>query len=137
MALSAGVRTPVLPRVVVIVDDDDSIATTIEIALHSLERVAVVVFPNSIEAFSFFAHEPPTVSALITDLHMPRMSGFELIEEVRKHPVYRELPIVVISADSRPETAARVHGMDVEAYFTKPCSPVEIRRVIENLLGEG
>jgi CheY-like chemotaxis protein len=48
--------------------------------------------------------------------------------------VHRRIPIVVVSGDSNPESPARSLRRGADAYFTKPFSPSEVRRKIEELI---
>ena len=121
-------------RTVLLVEDDSSVAEMIEIALESFEDISLTVLPNGIEALNFLAQHFTGVAALITDLHMPVMSGFELIEHIRAHEIYDFLPIVVVSSDTNPETAARLNRFGISAYFAKPFSPLKVRRKLELLV---
>jgi CheY-like chemotaxis protein len=122
------------PLTVLLVEDDSSVSTMIEIALLQIEGIAVVVVSNGLEALNFFAREPTGVGALITDLHMPYMNGFDLIETIRAHERYRHLPILVVSGDSDPHTPVRLSSLEINGYFAKPCSPLEIRQKLQMLL---
>ncbi len=74
------------------------------------------------------------IGALVTDLNMPRMDGFELIERVRAQVRYARLPIIVVSGDADPRTPDRLARLGVDAFFSKPYSPAEVRRKLEQLL---
>lgn len=74
------------------------------------------------------------VCAIITDLHLPRMSGFELIRRVRELPGYAGVPILVISGDSDPGTPDRIRSLGANAFFSKPYSPAAVRKKLEMLL---
>jgi DNA-binding response OmpR family regulator len=74
------------------------------------------------------------VCAIVTDLQLPSMSGFDLIEAVRSRANTRSLPLLVVSADTDPRTPARLTRMGVDAYFPKPYSPAEIRSKLEQLI---
>jgi CheY-like chemotaxis protein len=119
---------------VLLVEDDNAVAEMIEIALQPLEEVAVVVLSNGAEALNFLIQRAECVAAVITDLHMPVMNGFELIEKVRAHETYRLLPILVITGDVNPETPSRLEQLSITACFPKPFSPLQIRRRLEFLL---
>jgi PleD family two-component response regulator len=74
------------------------------------------------------------VSALITDLHLPRMDGFELIARVRSEPRHSRLPILVISGDSDSKTPERALRLGANAFFAKPYSPAAVRLKLEQLM---
>ena len=74
------------------------------------------------------------ICALVTDLHLPLMDGFELIERLRSDSRTARLPIIVISGDSDPRTPERLYRLGANAYFGKPYSPVQVRQKVEQLL---
>ena len=74
------------------------------------------------------------VAAVITDLNMPRMDGYELIRRLRGDHLLSATPVLVISADTDPSTPGRVAQLGVSAYFAKPFSPAEVRRKLEQIL---
>jgi CheY-like chemotaxis protein len=65
---------------------------------------------------------------------MPTMDGFELIRQVRQDGRMAALPIIVVSADTDPETPDRIAHLNVDAFFAKPFSPAQVRRKLEQLL---
>ncbi len=121
-------------RTVLIVEDAESCATTLEIALLAIPHVNVRVAPTARQALEMLAAEGGGICALVTDLHLPSMDGFELIERVRSDSRTARLPIVVISGDSDPQTPGRLYRLGANAYFGKPYSPAQVRQKVEQLL---
>jgi CheY-like chemotaxis protein len=119
-------------RKVVIVEDTDICAATLEIAFLSIPDVTVVAVSSARQALEILYNGP--VSALVTDLHMPRMDGFELIRQVRADSRFSRLPVIVVSGDTDPRTPERVSRLGVNAFFSKPYSPAEVRVKLEHLL---
>jgi len=123
-----------MARTVLIVEDSDTSADTLEIALLSLPGVSVEHVRSGRNAWLLLQKE--RVSAIITDLHMPHMDGFELIERVRASAPVIYVPIIVVSGDSDPDTPDRVRRLGADAYFAKPYSPAAVRETLERLLHE-
>ena len=123
-----------MERTVLIVEDSDTTADTLEIALLALPDVSVAHAPSGRKAWQLIQDE--RYSAIITDLHMPHMDGFELIERVRAAARLAYVPIIVVSGDSDPETPERVRRLGADAYFAKPYSPAAVRDTLERLLHE-
>jgi CheY-like chemotaxis protein len=121
-------------RTVLIVEDAESCATTLEIALLAIPHIHIRVAPTARQALELLASAGGKISALVTDLNMPAMDGFELIERVRADSRTARLPIVVISGDSDPRTPARLYRLGADAYFGKPYSPAQVRQKVEQLL---
>ncbi len=120
-------------RSVLIVEDTGPCATTLEIALGQISGLAVHVVADAPEARRWLRSNQ-SVSLIVTDLNLPDGHGFELIEWLRADPLYRRVPIVVVSGDSRVDAAESSLRRGANAFFTKPFSPAEIRRKIEELL---
>ena len=72
--------------------------------------------------------------AIVTDLNMPRMDGFELIRRIREDDKLAATPIIVVSADTDPATPQRIAQLGVNAFFAKPFSPAQVRRKLEQIL---
>lgn len=121
-------------RTVLIVEDAESCATTLEIALLAIPHIHIRVAPTARQALELLASAGGKICALVTDLNMPAMDGFELIERVRADSRTARLPIVVISGDSDPQTPARLYRLGADAYFGKPYSPAQVRQKVEQLL---
>jgi two-component system chemotaxis response regulator CheY len=121
-------------RPVLIVEDSENSAAMLEIALSAIPEVTVVMVPSALEAWRILSADGPSIRAIVTDLNMPRMDGFELIRRVRADGRLAGTPIMVISADTDPSTPRRIAQLGVSAYFAKPFSPAEVRRKLEQIL---
>ena len=121
-------------RNVLIVEDSDNSAATMEMALLGIPGLSILRAPSGLEALRILQQPGSEVQAIITDLNMPRMDGFELIRQVREDGRMQAVPIIVVSADTDPSTPERVAQMKVDAFFAKPFSPAQVRRKLEQLL---
>jgi CheY-like chemotaxis protein len=106
----------------------------LEIALSDIPAVTVVLASSALVAWRILERPGPPIRAIVTDLNMPRMDGFELIRRVRADGRLAATPIMVVSADTDPATPRRIAQLGVEAFFTKPFSPAEVRRKLEQIL---
>jgi DNA-binding NtrC family response regulator len=120
-----------MARNVLIVEDAEICRDTLELALMKAPDLQVRSVNTAEEALRWL--DANEVSALVTDLRLPEMDGFELIEVVRAR--LGSLPIVVISGDSDPRIPAHVVGLGANAYFAKPYSPAAVVTKIEELIG--
>jgi CheY-like chemotaxis protein len=122
-----------MARTVLIVEDADAFAATLEIALGTIPDVEVRISASAREALGLLGTDGG-IAALVTDLQLPYMDGFELIERVRAQPCYASLPIIVVSGDTDPRTPERLRRLGANAHFLKPYSPAEVRRTLQRLL---
>ena len=120
-----------MPRTLLVVEDTDIGRDALELALARVPGVVLQIVKTAEEALALLGE---STCALVTDLNLPRMDGFALIEIVRSHPARKALPIVVISGNSDPDTPSRVAALGVNAYFPKPFSPAEVCSRLEQLI---
>jgi CheY-like chemotaxis protein len=89
---------------------------------------------NGRDARRFLEAGGVELTAMVTDLNLPHVDGFELIEMVRSDSRYAGLPIVVLSGNSSPDTPERVRLLGANAFFAKPYSPAKVLETLEALI---
>ncbi|MBZ5602810.1 MAG: response regulator [Acidobacteriia bacterium] len=122
-----------MQRTVLIVEDAETCASTLEIIFSALD-VDVVTATSGEQAWRLLQDGRHELAAIVTDLQMRGMDGFELIERVRAHPAHRATPIMVITGTSDPQAEARAGKLGANAFFTKPYSPGVVREKMEQFL---
>ena len=121
-------------RFVLIVEDSETCAAALEIAFAAIPGLAVRLASSATEALRILRAGDSPIRAVVTDLNMPLVDGFELIRRIRLDGRHSGLPIIVISGDTDPQTPERVARMGVRAFFSKPYSPAEVRQKLEQIL---
>ena len=119
-------------KAILVVDDAEDCIATLELALQTLPGIVIRAQTSAEAALAFLEHD--TVSAVITDINLPEMTGLELVARIRQDPRFRTLPILVVSADPDPSTPARALDLGANAYFAKPYSPSAMRKKLEELI---
>ena len=102
---------------VLIVEDAAPLNRMIQFLLNSKGYVTDCAY-NGIEALE--ALEKAAADAIILDLMMPEMDGFELYETLKKNNQYKETPIIVLSALDADNNRNRVKLMGAADYIEKP-----------------
>ena len=123
-----------MERTVLIVEDTDYCLDALEVALDRMPGVGIHMVRTAEEALLCLGNRDGEICAVITDLQLPQMDGFELIQAVRSYPGRGALPILVISGDTDPETPSRLQALGANAYFPKPFSPLAVRTRLEQLI---
>jgi DNA-binding response OmpR family regulator len=121
-----------MPFVLIVEDTDDT--APLEIALASIDGLGVKVLTNGRRALELLQTGNLDLAAVITDLHLPFVDGFDLVAAIRAQDRYRTLPIIVVSGDTDPDVRKRVRNLGADAFFSKPYSPAEIRHTLKGLL---
>jgi len=73
-------------------------------------------------------------AAIVMDLSLPIMDGWQATREIRENPATREVRIVAISAHSLPTHVARAKESGADAFLAKPCLPDELIDTLRRLL---
>lgn len=113
------------------VDDVPSILTVISTIFS--DEFEVIKKTNGKEALEWMysGHLPEII---ITDLQMPGMSGFELIEEIKKSSLYKRVPIIVLSGQSNSSERVKCLKLGASDYLAKPFNPEELKLRATNIL---
>ena len=125
-------RAPVGPTQVLVVEDDASQRERIRSWLEPQQWLLTEAENGSV-ALTRLAESVPNV--ILLDLMMPEMDGFQLVAEMQKHPVWRRIPVIVITArDLTMEDRARLNS-GIELVMRKelfsPANLIErVRQVV-------
>lgn len=72
---------------------------------------------------------------VLTDINMPRMDGFGVIEGVRADPKYGNLPVLVLTTESGEDLKARARSAGATGWIVKPFDDQRLVSVINRVLG--
>lgn len=119
-------------RRVLIVDDDPAVRALLETTLP-VEEYEIAQAGDGQEALDLARERTP--SLVLLDWRMPRLSGAEVLAELKR--TLPAVPVIVLTAEiqSRHRDEARRLGADL--FLTKPFSPLELLEAIERLLPDG
>jgi CheY-like chemotaxis protein len=103
----------------VVVADDHADTRDLYAEVLALMHFEVASAANGADALAICRAEPPHV--VIADLRMPKVNGYELLDELRRDERTRGIPVIATSASLGEEARALAHGF--EAFCAKPCDP--------------
>ena len=73
----------------------------------------------------------PFPRVLITELKMPRCSGFDLLEWLQRHPECKVIPVMVLTDSTAKEDIKRAYQLGANAYFQKPKGLAETVEIVK------
>jgi len=116
------------------VDDD---AALVRLAVRKLTREGYVVtgLEDPEEALALIRTDPFAFDAVVSDLSMPRMPGFELGRQILQ--LRPSMPIVITSGFVRPEDEERAREIGVRAFILKPQTIDELGNTLNEIFGVG
>lgn len=113
---------------VMVVDDERMIRNLLTMSLRRM-GYEVITAENGLIALEKFAEHD--LSLIILDVMMPEMDGFSVCSEIRKES---EIPIIILTALSRPEDTVLGLELGADNYITKPFTFKEVEARIRALL---
>ena len=120
---------------ILVVEDSTSmrayLTTLIEAGTESYE-LEVVEAASGFEALKTLPHHK--FDAILTDINMPDINGLELVSFLKNHPVYRAIPIMVISTEGTEEDRKRAAALGAEEYLVKPFQSGELVDKLRRIL---
>ena len=119
--------------IIALVDDENSIRTSVSLALES-EGFKVDVFQNGLEALE--ALETNSYDLGLFDIKMPKMDGNELLSKVRssKNQTLKEMPIIFLTSKDQEQDEIIGLRMGAADYITKPFSQKLLNERIKTVL---
>jgi diguanylate cyclase (GGDEF)-like protein/PAS domain S-box-containing protein len=105
---------------VLVTDDDPAIAGLLERFLR-LDGHHVVIARDGAQALKAARLETPDL--ILLDLHMPVLDGMQVLRRLKAQPTTRDIPVVIISAETDVEPIASALDFGAEDYLTKPFNP--------------
>lgn len=118
------------PVTILIVDDSPTIRGVLRVYLSKL-KVEIVEAVDGMEALEKLRSQP--IGLVFSDVQMPRMDGFGLLEAVRRE--FGGLPFVMITMEHDQDLRARALSGGVSALLNKPARAAELISLASSLLG--
>jgi DNA-binding response OmpR family regulator len=78
--------------------------------------------------------EVQDIELIVSDVMMPEMDGYTLLEKIKAHADWQQLPVIMLTARSAEEDKLQALRMGVDDYLLKPFSPDELKARMENLI---
>ncbi len=92
----------------------------------------IVEASTGFEALKTLPHHK--FDAILTDINMPDINGLELVSFLKNHPIYKAIPIMVISTERSDEDRKRAEALGAEEYLVKPFEAGDLVGKLRRLL---
>ncbi len=121
-------------RVVHYVEDNETNVEVMRGILAQRPQVEMQVSTTGLDGLAAIRARPPDL--ILLDMHLPDISGMELLRHFKHDPHTAGIPIVVVSADALAEQIDAAFAAGCTHYLTKPVSVSELLGVLDNLLDQ-
>jgi len=109
--------------------EDDIFLVKVYKTVFEKEQIEVWIAANGNEALKFLEKEPP--DAVLLDLMLPGISGFDVLAEIRKNEKWKKVPVIILSNLGQPQDMERGKALGANEYIVK--SNVKINEVVETV----
>jgi CheY-like chemotaxis protein len=121
-------------RTVLIIDDSTSILFYLGMLLRRLEY-NVVTAQNAEDAMQIMEQFVPSI--VLTDIFLAAMSGIDLMKRINDTPLWKTIPIVVMTNENDSEIKDACMRLGCVAYLSKPVEPDVLYRTLQSVSDEG
>jgi two-component system chemotaxis response regulator CheY len=117
---------------ILVVEDSASMRSYLTTIIEGDANLEIVEASTGFEALKTLPHHK--FDAIVTDINMPDINGLELVSFLKNHPVYRVIPILIISTESADADRQRAAALGAEEYVCKPFEASELMAKLRRLL---
>ncbi len=121
-------------RTVLMIEDHDDTACLVRFILER-NGYAVRHAPDGKNAKRLTeSSEPPDL--VLLDISLPSLSGFEVLRTIRSTPAWKQIPVVMLTANGRPESMAEATTQGATEYLKKPFTPEHLLRTVASFMSK-
>ena len=132
-AVTAKKPVPGARLSVLIVEDDADMANLV-VRLLGSEGFDVDIAADR-EAILARLRRPPVPDAIILDIMLPDVNGFDVLQRVKTHPVLKSVPVIMLTADARRASVVRALVCGADGYISKPFERGKLVEGVKAILG--
>ncbi len=114
---------------ILVVDDAPMIRRILKNLLKEMEFTDIEEAEDGMVALQKLKHQK--FDFVITDWNMPNLTGIELVQEIRKDPDLKHLPVMMVTAEAKKENIILALKSGVNNYIVKPFTPENVKSKIE------
>lgn len=122
-----------MTKCILIIDDEEDIREIVQVSLEEFGGWNTRKASSGIEGLEIAKAEH--LDAILVDLSMPDMDGFELCEQLQSEPATQNIPIIVLTAKTLPSDRQRLQTLEIAGIITKPFDPMFIWQQVAKILG--
>ncbi len=127
---------------ILIADDDDDDKFLVKSALEDCTSNTPVHFvENGVEVMEYLKNEGKfkdkntftRPSIIILDLNMPKKDGRETLKEIKAHPLFKTIPVIILTTSKAEEDVNLCYSCGANAYVVKPNSFTELTDILASM----
>jgi len=116
---------------VLVIEDHDSIRVLLGAMLSKYYQVTTM--KDGLEGMAWLVRGN-VPDLILLDMSMPRLSGDEFLKNIRQSGFFRDIPVIIVSANDGEEDKKACLKWGVYDYLTKPFNPIELKSKVNDVL---
>lgn len=118
---------------ILIIEDSSTMRSMISAIIEEMGDFVITEAASGFEALKVL----PTrnFDLIITDINMPDINGLEIVNFVKNHPNYRNIPLIIVTTERSEEDRKKGLALGAADYVTKPFKPEDLQKVVRRIIG--
>ncbi|MBI4689811.1 MAG: response regulator [Nitrospirae bacterium] len=118
---------------ILVVEDSPTMRQLISFAMKRISNSKVVEATDGVDALKKLSSEK--VDLILADINMPVMDGLKLVSLVRGNPIYKDIPVIIITTEGAEEDKKKAIAIGANAYLPKPIQTQELIKLVNSFIG--
>jgi two-component system chemotaxis response regulator CheY len=120
-------------KTILIVDDSQTTRSYIKASIDEMQDINIIEASTGFEALRLLPRY--SFDLIISDINMPDINGFELLNYIKNDERYSKIPVVFVSTERSDEDVRKGLSLGASDYVTKPFTFDRMREVVQKALG--
>ncbi|NNJ10199.1 response regulator [Chloroflexales bacterium ZM16-3] len=124
--------------ILLVEDNPGDVRLTQEALRDAKVSTRMYVAIDGVQAMAFLRHEGvyadvPRPDLILLDLNLPKMSGREVLAEIKGNVEFRRIPVVILTTSQAEQDIFETYNLHANAYVTKPVDLDQFAKVVKSI----
>jgi two-component system chemotaxis response regulator CheY len=117
---------------ILVVEDSPTMRQLLSFAMKRIANTKVIEATDGVDALKKLSSEK--IDIILADINMPVMDGLKLVSLVRNNPVYKDIPVIIITTEGAKEDRERAMALGANGYIPKPIQTQELIKMVNTFI---
>lgn len=125
-----------LPPILLVEDNPMDLDLTLRAFNKKKFSNTILIARDGEEALAFMARweaGEPVPAVILLDINLPKLNGLEVLQKLKAHPLYRRIPVVVLTSSKENSDLKTAYDLGANSYIEKPVSFSKFIEVAEHI----
>lgn len=118
---------------ILVVEDSPTMRQLITFVMKRIANAKVIEATDGVDALKKLSSEK--IDLILADINMPVMDGLKLVSLVKNNQSYKNIPVIIITAEGAREDKERALAIGANAYLAKPIETQELISLVNSFIG--